>query len=262
MKKHLQLILLLLLAHFSFSQSCGHVEYHIIINSNARHERKSTLYFNDTSTYFVRNKLGINETADNRVASEGQSVSLNLESSDEQGIVVYRNFNTKEIVAREAKMGKFFEAFTYQDNWIDITWDIKDDTLKIGSFTCQKAIGTFRGRAYTAWFTEQVPLPYGPWKLFGLPGLILQAEDQKGIFKMTMTSIEYPDNCTFSITKPTAPETKTLKEYVDFRDNFGDYLFKKIQARLPRNLANAMQQGSKNQDGRKYQDETVYEWEK
>ena len=33
----------------------------------------------------------------------------------------------------------------------------------------------FRGRDWKVWFSEEIPLPLGPWKLGGLPGLILAA---------------------------------------------------------------------------------------
>jgi GLPGLI family protein len=59
----------------------------------------------------------------------------------------------------------------------DIHWTITDSTKKIGKYNCTMAMTHFRGREYTAWFTPEIPVPYGPWKLIGLPGIILQAQD-------------------------------------------------------------------------------------
>ena len=59
-----------------------------------------------------------------------------------------------------------------------INWLLENETKKIGKFTAHKATGKFRGRMYTAWYVLEIPLPYGPWKLQGLPGLILEAHDE------------------------------------------------------------------------------------
>jgi len=61
----------------------------------------------------------------------------------------------------------------------DINWEIKSDTMSISGLKCQKATGYWKGRTYTAWFCPDLPFSYGPWKLNGLPGLILQAYDGK-----------------------------------------------------------------------------------
>ena len=49
-------------------------------------------------------------------------------------------------------------------------------------YDCRKATVDFAGRTYTAWFTPEIPLPFGPYKFGGLPGLILKIEDAERQF--------------------------------------------------------------------------------
>ena len=70
----------------------------------------------------------------------------------------------------------------------DVEWLILSDTIQINGHTCKKATANVRGRQWTAWFAEELPMPYGPWLLGGLPGLILCAESDD-IHKFHMTSL-------------------------------------------------------------------------
>lgn len=64
-------------------------------------------------------------------------------------------------------------------------WEILSDKKKIGEFNAQKAITKYGGREWEAWFTDEFPFVYGPYKFHGLPGLILEISDTKGnyVFK-------------------------------------------------------------------------------
>ncbi len=74
-----------------------------------------------------------------------------------------------------------------------IDWKLYDDKKMIGGLACQKAIGSYAGRVYEAWFTPEIPLPYGPWKLHGLPGIILEAVDQTGTVQFLFKDLKKGD---------------------------------------------------------------------
>lgn len=69
-------------------------------------------------------------------------------------------------------------------------WLIKNETMTIVGYTCQKATCSFRGRNYTAWFTVDIPISQGPWKFCGLPGLILKVQDDAKEYVFECVGIE------------------------------------------------------------------------
>ncbi len=46
------------------------------------------------------------------------------------------------------------------------------------------------GRNYSAWYTFELPLPFGPYKFGGLPGMIVQIQDDEGQFIWVMKGFE------------------------------------------------------------------------
>lgn len=74
-----------------------------------------------------------------------------------------------------------------------LNWIIKTDTKKIEGINCKLATTKFKGRNWLAWFAEEIPINAGPWKLNGLPGLIIQAEDDQEQIKFHFAGLEQVD---------------------------------------------------------------------
>lgn len=72
-------------------------------------------------------------------------------------------------------------------------WTLESDTLSIIGFTCRKATSYYKGRSWTAWYSPDIPIGEGPWKLCGLPGLILKAEDNQHYFRFEANGIKKMD---------------------------------------------------------------------
>jgi len=77
----------------------------------------------------------------------------------------------------------------YTETLENPAWTIRTETQNIIGYHTQKATARFGGRDWTVWFTPDIPVSEGPWKLRGLPGLILKAETADGEFSLTATSV-------------------------------------------------------------------------
>ena len=73
-----------------------------------------------------------------------------------------------------------------------LNWEIGSESKEIGGYTCIKAEASFRGRDYIAWFAPSIGVPAGPWKFYGLPGLIMEVEDKEGVFAWRLLTLEEP----------------------------------------------------------------------
>ncbi len=116
----------------------------------------------------------------------------------------------------------FINDYRYAEPIPEIEWTLTDETEEIMGYTCNKATAKWRGREWTAWYSD-IPINAGPWKFQGLPGLILKVEDTTGehsIYAIGTENIVYPIGHTYrAYTKSTREKYNEAKE--DYAANAG-----------------------------------------
>lgn len=153
---------------------------------------------------------------------------------------VYKNENSELIINNE--IGRF--TFDYKAPQT-IIWKLQDDEKQIESYLCKKAEGVYNGRKYTVWYTNSLSIPEGPYVFKGLPGLVLEAYDEKQYFNFTMVGLKKVRKPIIKNKQGILTEYKKFakrrKERMDdplaaFHSDFGKPAPKSSQERIIRNV--------------------------
>lgn len=67
--------------------------------------------------------------------------------------------------------------YRYTEPIEEFVWAVSEDsTATILGYECVMAQTDYHGRSWKVWFSPEIPVCDGPWKLHGLPGMILKAD--------------------------------------------------------------------------------------
>lgn len=103
------------------------------------------------------------------------------------GDYIYRWINKDSCVTYT---GVFGSKYRIAETTLKQEWTIYEDSTKnVLGFNCHMAKTHFRGREWTVWYSEDIPILLGPWKLGGLPGLILEVQNT-GFIEIKAVSID------------------------------------------------------------------------
>ena len=108
--------------------------------------------------------------------------------------------------------------FRYEE-FNNINWQLLNEFRTIGKYKCQKATAKKYGRIWIAWFSKDIPFPFGPYKFSGLPGLILEVYDQKKDYVFTMYSFRKRKYTCLSANMYGKPKLVDKKKVFDFKRN-------------------------------------------
>jgi len=151
---------------------------------------ESELFFQGGKTLFKPKK-----------SEQPQQVTADDQSSGWRMMMNRRRDNT--IVYRDLTAGTHLEATAFMDKefliegadpTISSNWKVTGKQKMVAGYPCisatrsDSAMG--RPREITAWFTPAIPVQSGPQSFGGLPGLILEIDQNQGQMLITATSVE------------------------------------------------------------------------
>jgi len=196
-------------------------------------EYNSTLVFdNERSLFSYRVKDdGFYESGDTDLNS-----NTTLIDTTTNIIVTKKRQNTLYESRSDKKKGSYFTV----EKVPLMNWELLPDTKKFDQVDCSLAKTTFRGRVYYAWYASKIPISHGPWKLNGLPGIILEAYDETREVIFKFNSIQVPfDHSFYDVDhKITKSEHVSLQEYISTMKKIDEADFEnKIKTKFPRGVS-------------------------
>ncbi len=184
------------------AQPCINVEYDFIRfykNSGSRMRQPARLYHAENKSIFIYGKS--DKIGTQYQNSNGENIEFDVNKMDNNLIVPPSySFDTigklflKDFLKKTLRFRVHDNplVFVSEEKLPQLKWNITTEKKMIGKFNCLLAKTSFRGRVFSAWFTPEIPINDGPWKLHGLPGLILEAIDDQQEYQFTLKSINYP----------------------------------------------------------------------
>lgn len=170
-------------------QVSGEVTYELSTKLLRRQaDGRTTLYFDATRSLFRFDQIPKKDS----IIENGMTIEVLR--SDPEGFAIYKDIRKRQSIYKQsAWIGG--AKYIIEDTLSAINWAIAPaETRNIKGYNCQKATGTFGGRTYQVWFTEDIPVSTGPHRLWGLPGLILEAYSVDGKVRFSFVGLRfYPE---------------------------------------------------------------------
>jgi GLPGLI family protein len=123
---------------------------------------------------------------------------------------INRNLKDNTMTDAIQMLGK---TYLIEDTIRAADWKIQNDMKEIAGHVCMNAFmtDTLKKQKISVWFALDMPVSAGPERLYGLPGLILEADYNDGAMTITANKIELK-KLTTELDLPKKQKGKKIKE--------------------------------------------------
>ncbi len=164
-------------------------------------------------TWFYDRTKQVRDSIMQASAKTGNFDFSNLPKGGRFPFIYYKNYPAMGKTIQLEALGT--ESYQCTENAETPDWQLIQDSISnIIGYHCQLAKTSFKGRTWYAWYAEDIPLQEGPWKLCGLPGLILKAYDENKEFEFSaigMSTLSTPSPITITKEKREEISQKDLR---------------------------------------------------
>lgn len=237
--KKIFIILLTLLPLFLNAQEKA--AYRITYDCNALYDKTPKTYRwnldigNSTAVFYNPNYRKYSEAYQSRQKTDDIAAILN--SIKQLGSKYPNRIDLEILIGAPEKEAYTYinkvglDLFMYEEHLPDMHWELTDSTKTVCGYQCHQAIASVYGRTWNVWYSTELPMPYGPYILGGLPGLILEASDTDGIFHFTCVGMEtVHDNAMVVLTEKKEANKCTRKKYLDLRKSIATQTYSEVAA--------------------------------
>ncbi len=167
-----------------------------------------------TSKWFSYNSMQVDSLLRN--ASVEEIIASPTKYAKSEPVEVYKNYPEGEITTIDNVSVDWIRC---RESLPEFTWELCSETKEIMGYNCRKAQWKIGGRHWIAWYTEELPIGVGPWKLDGLPGAIVEANDSEGHYTFRLIGVKMSPERKMTLTDIKFIDT-SLKQYYKTKRNF------------------------------------------
>lgn len=206
----------------------------------------------------VSTSTNLEKGAENEEDEIPNSFSLQLNTRAKYRQIVIQEENNSLIKETRSIKGVNYLVI---DDFPKLTWNLDyPDVDTLATHICHKATAKYRGTTLVAYYTEEIPIPAGPSKFGGLPGLIVMLYNESANPNYWyLKEINYPYTGHIPVNEKYILKlpSMSLKEFVEKEDKNLEEQMRIIESKMP--VMDGLTSERKKVRGGV---EQVYEWEK